>query len=92
MKILFVDLNKDYTPALLETIRVLQTGRVVVYPTDTVYCLGANACDEHAAELVFKIKNGPLIRPLPIIARNMKWVYEVGKRTGFCAAQAGKCS
>lgn len=77
MKILSVDLAKDYTPALLEAVKILQTGGVVVYPTDTVYCLGVNACDEYAAELVFKIKNRPLARPLPIIARNVKWVREL---------------
>lgn len=77
MKILSVDLNKDYTDALIEAVNVLRFGGVVVYPTDTVYGLGANACDCYAVELVFKIKNRPLSKPLPIIARNMKWVREL---------------
>lgn len=77
MKILTVDLNKDYSEALLEAVCVLQRGGAVVYPTDTVYGLGANACDWKAVEQVFKIKNCPLSRPLPVIARNMKWVREL---------------
>ncbi|MBI2063381.1 MAG: threonylcarbamoyl-AMP synthase [Candidatus Yanofskybacteria bacterium] len=77
MKILSIDLNKDYSGALSEAVKILRTGGIVVYPTDTVYCLGANACDEHAAELIFKIKNRPLARPLPIIARNIKWAREL---------------
>lgn len=77
MKILSVDLNKDYINVITETITVLRRGGVIVYPTDTVYGLGANACDEWAVEQVFKIKNRPLSKPLPIMARNMKWVKEL---------------
>lgn len=77
MRILSFDLNKDYTDALFEATSVLQRGGVIVYPTDTVYGLGANACDYRAVEQVFKIKNRPLTKPLPIIARNIKWVKEL---------------
>ncbi|MBI2669756.1 MAG: Sua5/YciO/YrdC/YwlC family protein [Candidatus Yanofskybacteria bacterium] len=77
MKIIPIDLNKNYTGALSETVKILQTGGIIVYPTDTVYCFGANACDKHAVELVFKIKKRPLVRPLPIIVRNIKWVKEL---------------
>lgn len=77
MKILSIDLNKDYGSALAAAINILRHGGAVVYPTDTVYGLGANACDHYAAELIFKIKNRPLVKPLPIIARNLNWVKEL---------------
>lgn len=77
MKILSIDLNKDYTDAIIEAVAVLQRGGVIVYPTDTVYGLGANVCDWHAVEQIFKIKNRPLTKPLPIIVRNMVWVREL---------------
>lgn len=77
MRILSVDLNKDYNGAVLEAVAVLRNGGVVVYPTDTVYGLGANACDHNAAEQIFKIKNRPLEKPLPVIARNIDWVREI---------------
>lgn len=77
MKIIPISLNKDYAYAILEAVAVLQRGGVIVYPTDTVYGLGANACDWNAVEQVFKIKNRPLTKPLPIVARNMKWVKEL---------------
>lgn len=77
MKIISIDLNRDYTEALLEAVAVLKRGGVVVYPTDTVYGLGANACDSSAVEQIFKIKNRPQAKPLPIIARNMAWVKEL---------------
>ena len=77
MRVISINLNKDCTVAILEAITVLRRGGVIVYPTDTVYGLGANACDEWAVEQVFKIKNRPLTKPLPIVARNMKWVKEL---------------
>ncbi|HEY4506584.1 MAG TPA: L-threonylcarbamoyladenylate synthase [Candidatus Paceibacterota bacterium] len=77
MKIISIDPYKDYSEAILEAVEVLNKGGVVVYPTDTVYCLGANACEARAVEQVFKIKNRPLSKPIPIIARNMKWVKEL---------------
>lgn len=77
MRILSIDPNKDYTDAVMEAVAVLRRGGVIVYPTDTVYGLGANACDHNAVEQIFKIKNRPLTKPLPIIARNMQWVKEL---------------
>jgi len=73
-----ISLNKlDPMPAIKEAINTLEKGGVVVYPTDTVYGLGANALDEYAVEQVFRVKDRPLNKPLPIIARNIKWVKEL---------------
>ncbi len=77
MKIISVDLKKDLTEAILAAVETLGHGGIIVYPTDTIYGLGANACDPKAVGQVFKIKNRPLTKPVPIIARNLKWVGEL---------------
>ena len=77
MKIISVNLKGDLTEALLAALDVLKKGGVVAYPTDTIYGLGANACDYKAVEQVFKIKNRPFSKPLPIIARDLNWVREL---------------
>lgn len=74
MKIIQIDLNKDYSDAILEAVRVLNYGGVIIYPTDTVYGIGGNALDEKSVQRVFDIKQRPLSKPLPIIARNLIWV------------------
>lgn len=44
--------------------RLIIGGGVVVYPTETVYGLGANALDEQAILRVFQIKKRPLDMPI----------------------------
>ena len=43
---------------------LLRTGGVVVFPTETVYGLGANAFDPRAVARVFEIKGRPAFDPL----------------------------
>ena len=74
MQIVKVDLNKNYDDVIAEACRVLRLGGAVIYPTDTIYGLGANACDSLAVDQIFKIKKRSYSKPLPIIARNIKWV------------------
>lgn len=77
MEIIRVDINKDYAEAVKMAVSVLSCGGTVVYPTDTLYGLGANALDEKAVEKVFKIKKRSFSKPLPIIVRNMLWAKEL---------------
>lgn len=77
MKILQVDLNKDYTEAIREAVDVLSSGGVVVYPTDTLYGLGANALESKAVEKIFTIKGRDFSKPLPIIVKNLVWADEL---------------
>ncbi|HEY4484495.1 MAG TPA: L-threonylcarbamoyladenylate synthase [Candidatus Paceibacterota bacterium] len=74
MQVVKVDLNKNYDDVILEACHILRMGGVVIYPTDTIYGLGANACDSLAVDQIFKIKKRLYSKPLPVIARNMQWV------------------
>ncbi len=52
--------------------RYIKEGKLIVYPTDTLYGLGANALDEKAVKKVFEVKKRPLNKPLPIAVCNIK--------------------
>lgn len=73
MKIIQIDLHKDYSEAIEEAVAVLSSGGVIICPTDTLYGIGCNALDEKAVRRIFEIKNRPLAKPLPVIVRNIKW-------------------
>lgn len=76
MRIIKVDLTKDYTAVIEEAVAILKMGGTIVYPTDTVYGLGCNALDDIAVRHIFDIKNRSS-RPLPVLVRNMRWLEEL---------------
>ena len=49
---------------LLLAQRFLENGEIVAIPTETVYGLAGNACDENAVLKIFEIKNRPHFDPL----------------------------
>src|SRR4249920_2405857 len=44
--------------------RLLRSGRLVAFPTETVYGLGANALDRSAVERIYVAKGRPVYNPL----------------------------
>lgn len=67
MKILKTDNDSPDESVIDEAIEVMAKGGVVIYPTDTVYGLGANIFDNGAVRRVFKIKKRNLLKPLSIL-------------------------
>jgi len=54
----------EYSLAIQKAARLIQEGEVVVFPTETVYGLGANAYDPNAIRKIYLIKNRPNDNPL----------------------------
>lgn len=67
MKILKTDNSSPDENVINEAIDVLANGGVVIYPTDTVYGLGANIFNNRAVRNIFKIKQRSLLKPLSIL-------------------------
>lgn len=67
MKVL--DIKNNFSPELAskEAALTLLKGRVIVYPTDTVYGLGVNVFDTEAIRKIFAIKKRPQKNPLPVM-------------------------
>ncbi|MEM3851626.1 MAG: L-threonylcarbamoyladenylate synthase [Methanomassiliicoccales archaeon] len=45
---------------------VLKDGGMVVYPTDTIYCIGTDIFDEHSVKRVFMMKQRPFDMPISV--------------------------
>ena len=56
---------------------IIKKGGVVVYPTDTVYGLGANALDEKAVKKVFEMKNRDFKKPISVIVKDLEMAKKV---------------
>lgn len=76
-------------PDLDAAAAAVRDGELVVYPTETVYGLGADALDPDAIERVFAAKDRPLDRPLslavPTVAAAGDYL-ELDDRTRGCMA------
>lgn len=57
--------------------RFIIGGGAVVYPTETVYGLGANALDEQAVLRIFLIKKRPLSRPISLAVCSLEMLRDV---------------
>jgi L-threonylcarbamoyladenylate synthase len=64
MRVLRVDAVHPDARVIAEAARELRAGRVVVFPTETVYGLGALALDRDAVRRVFDVKGRPATHPL----------------------------
>jgi L-threonylcarbamoyladenylate synthase len=69
---LSVDMNKPADRALVLAAEVIQAGGVVVYPTDTLYGLGANAWNPEAVHRVQAVKRRPEAKPLLVIVHSSR--------------------
>ena len=57
-----------------KAIKILNDGGIIVFPTETVYGLGANAEDDAAVLKIFNIKKRPKFNPLICHFKNIKSV------------------
>jgi len=56
---------------LSQAIHALHQGNVIVYPTDTLYALGADIFNRTAVQKVYKLKKRPLSSPLPVAVSSL---------------------
>jgi len=55
------------TTEIRHALEILQSGGLVAFPTDTVYGLGALAFDNTAIESIYKAKDRPIEKAIPIL-------------------------
>jgi L-threonylcarbamoyladenylate synthase len=68
----------DLSEQNVETVLgALRKGELVVYPTETLYGLGANALDEGAVKRVFIAKNRPFDMPISIAVSDLQMMETV---------------
>lgn len=79
MKVLKTSIDEIDEEIIFKAIKVLADGGVVLYPTDTVYGLGANIFDKKAVKRVFEIKRRSYLKPLSILVKDVETIDLVAK-------------
>jgi len=63
--------------------KLIREGKLVVYPTDTLYGIGADAMNENAVRKVYFAKKRPFSMPLSIAVSEIEEMNEYGKMNEF---------
>ena len=59
-----IDINNIDKNEIKKQAELLKEGKTVIFPTETVYGLGANALDENAVKKIYEAKGRPSDNPL----------------------------
>ena len=66
MRTIILD-KKKYRTALPEIAAALRAGKIIAYPTETLYGLGCDAANARAAAKIFQIKGRASAKALPVL-------------------------
>lgn len=64
---------------LEQAAELIKQGKIVVFPTETVYGIGTNGLDENAVKKLYKVKQRPLSKPISLLVSNMEMVNLIAK-------------
>lgn len=73
-KYLKEEINNDI---IIKIANDLRKGKIVVFPTDTVYGIGTNAYDEEACKKIYEIKGRPKNKPLITLISDISMLKEI---------------
>lgn len=69
MKIIKIDPDHPEEKKIEKAIQILKKGKIVAFPTDTVYGLGVSAENEAAIKRLYQVKKRPLDKPMTLFLR-----------------------
>ncbi len=75
----YIDENNIDIEELKKHAKLLKEGKTVIFPTETVYGLGANALDEKAVSKIYEAKGRPSDNPLIVHINNITKVYDLAE-------------
>lgn len=76
----YLDLRNNYNKNdLLEAAQYIKEGKLVLFPTETVYGIGANGLDDNAVKKIFIAKNRAQDNPLILHISNIKMIDKFAK-------------
>ena len=70
--------DKDYTK-LKDVAEIIKNCGIVVFPTETVYGIGANGLDKDAVKRLYKVKQRPVDKAISLLVSNVEMIEQLAK-------------
>ncbi len=77
MKILKINANNPEKDKIKAAVSVLKRAGTVVYPTDTVYGIGANIFDAKAVQKVYQVKKRSPLKPISTCVSKIEDIHKI---------------
>ncbi len=77
-KVYKIDPKNPDESVLREVAEMIKEGKLVAYPTETVYGLGTNALDENAVKRLFEVKGRPK-KPVSVVVSDLDHVERIAE-------------
>jgi L-threonylcarbamoyladenylate synthase len=81
VKILDIVGKRIDVSAIAEAATAIRAGDLVIYPTETVYGLGADALSDKAIKKIFRLKGREAEKPIPIAVNSIDMARQVAELT-----------
>lgn len=76
----YLDFRKEIEDEKIkDSAQTLKNGGIVVFPTETVYGIGANIWDEVAVKRLYEVKQRPFSKPISLLVSSIDMINEVAK-------------
>ena len=76
---------RDSLHSIHRALEILQAGGLVAFPTDTVYGVGALAFDGKAVESIYKAKDRPIEKAIPVLVGDAEDINKVASEVPLMA-------
>ena len=77
MRTRLIEVRNIDAPIIAEAGEMIRYGKLVAFPTETVYGLGANAFDPNAVRSIFDVKQRPNNKPLSMHVASVEMIEQV---------------
>lgn len=69
----------DMAKEIEKAAELIKKGKIVIFPTETVYGIGVNGLDSNAVKKLYEIKKRPLNKPISLLVSDMEMVEQIAR-------------
>ena len=72
------------TSMIREAAEAIRAGKLIIFPTDTVYGIGCDPFNRDAVALLYSVKHRPLEKSIPLLVNSIRTAKSLGKLSPVC--------